>query len=345
MFEIQSRQQWVGSWSRWLSAVRRPAIHPAVPVRTYTASDGPWDVEIEDRITLAGRDHELSLRIYKPCAQGPLPVILFSHGVVAKREDYGPLGRFWASHGYLSIHPQHRDPMELTPKPSSFRRRFNEALKAPEMWRRRIGDLQLVLDSLHSRSSGSLGDLFHVETGRIGGAGHSSGADLMQLLAGAQAILPPPYGRLDVSDPRLKAALLLSPRGRDWMAPSRRCWRHADRPMMSMTGSHDLRARRRGGPSWQLEPIRFSPPGGKYGVNIDGANHLSFTLKIRDQTEVIAPRYRAAHANHGMIFDVIKVASLAFWDAHLKEDRAARAYLQTGGLDAFSNGAVQVECR
>jgi hypothetical protein len=46
-----------------------------------------------------------------------------------------------------------------------------------------------------------------------------------------------------------------------------------------------------------------------------------------------------------MIFDVIKVASLAFWDAHLKEDRAARAYLQTGGLDAFSNGAVQVECR
>jgi hypothetical protein len=66
---------------------------------------------------------------------------------------------------------------------------------------------------------------------------------------------------------------------------------------------------------------------------------------MRDQTEVIAPACRASDANHPAIFNSIKIASLAFWDAHLKEDAGAKAYLQSDGLCEFSEGGTQVECR
>jgi hypothetical protein len=168
---------------------------------------------------------------------------------------------------------------------------------------------------------------------------------MIQILAGLWLHLPPPYGKLRLHDPRVKAALLLSPRGRDWMVPSRRCWRDMRLPMMSMTGSHDLRPRRGRSASWQLEPIRFSPPGGKYGVHIDGANHLSFTLKMSDQTEVVAPAFRAPDADPSMIFNSIQVASLAFWDAHLKEDALALAWLRANPLHRASGGKVHIQCR
>jgi dienelactone hydrolase len=334
------------SWIRWLPTLDRPSAYwtSAAP-RSYTAVDGSYEIVIDDSICATQAQEQVPLRIYRPVGNGLFPVILFSHGIVAKRDDYNPLGRFWASHGYICIHPQHPDQHEDAEEGPKFRRRFSEAHKAPELWLRRINDLKLVLDNLHDTSAGSLGRLLNADIHRIGGAGHSCGADMIQVMAGVRLHLPPPMGKFRQVDDRLKAALLLSPRGRDWMAPSRRCWRQMKLPTMSMTGSHDLRARRRGGPSWQLEPVRFSPRGGKYGVNIHGANHLSFTLKMRDQTEVIAPACRASDANHPVIFDSIKIASLAFWDAHLKNDAGAKSYLQSDGLPEFSEGRTQIEYR
>ena len=40
------------------------------------------------------------------------------------------------------------------------------------------------------------------------------------------------------------------------------------------------------------------------------------------------------------IFDYVKMASLAFWDAYLKDDAKAREYLKSDALPAYSKGAL-----
>src|SRR5437867_10421359 len=57
----------------------------------------------------AQRDRAVPSKIYYPKnGDGPFPVILFSHGLGGSREGYEYLGRHWASHGYVSVHLQHK---------------------------------------------------------------------------------------------------------------------------------------------------------------------------------------------------------------------------------------------
>jgi len=43
------------------------------------------------------------------------------------------------------------------------------------------------------------------------------------------------------------------------------------------------------------------------------------------------------------VFNDIKIATIAFWDAYLKDDAKAKAYLQSGALPSYSRGAVRLE--
>ena len=55
------------------------------------------------------RQRQVPARIYLPAAElGPCPVIVFSHGLGGSRLGYSYLGRHWASHGYATVHVQHR---------------------------------------------------------------------------------------------------------------------------------------------------------------------------------------------------------------------------------------------
>src|SRR5581483_9906365 len=54
------------------------------------------------------RDRKVPVKIYYPqTGSGPFPVIIFSHGLGGSRDGYEYLGRYWASHGYVSVHLQH----------------------------------------------------------------------------------------------------------------------------------------------------------------------------------------------------------------------------------------------
>ena len=66
-------------------------------------------VQVADDIVLrdAGRGRELPIKVYYPLESGRYPLIIFSHGLGGSKEDYEYLGRYWASRGYVSIHPQH----------------------------------------------------------------------------------------------------------------------------------------------------------------------------------------------------------------------------------------------
>ena len=53
----------------------------------------------------------------------------------------------------------------------------------------------------------------------------------------------------------------------------------------------------------------------------------------------------ARAAQGEMILAYVNSASLAFWDAYLKSDLAAKRYLQSDALPRFSNGAVDLSRR
>jgi len=43
------------------------------------------------------------------------------------------------------------------------------------------------------------------------------------------------------------------------------------------------------------------------------------------------------------VFDYVKIASIAFWDAYLKDEPKAKAYLRSDSLVAYNNKSVTID--
>jgi len=127
---------------------------------------------------------------------------------------------------------------------------------------------------------------------------------------------------------------------------------------MYMTGTEDRGALESETPEWRRSAFDSTPPGDKYFVLINGANHLSFvggftlptaeeeSLDQRDpynnprNPQSVQPRSRENRfIQQRGIFDSIKIAAVAFWDAYLKGAPEAREYLDT---KLASRGGVTV---
>ena len=82
---------------------------PGLPAVAW-AKAGPFAVETASfDWTDAARNREVPVKIYYPKdGAGTCPLIVFSHGLGGSREGYEYLGRHWASHGYVSVHVQHK---------------------------------------------------------------------------------------------------------------------------------------------------------------------------------------------------------------------------------------------
>jgi len=61
------------------------------------------DFSILDRL----RQREIPLRVFLPPGRGPVPVVLFSHGLGGSRMGNEFLGRHWAARGFVVIFVQH----------------------------------------------------------------------------------------------------------------------------------------------------------------------------------------------------------------------------------------------
>ena len=122
--------------------------------------------------------------------------------------------------------------------------------------------------------------------------------------------------------------------------------------MMSVTGTHDRGAKRQG-PEWRMDPFKYSPLGGKYHVFMNDAHHFSFAGRLADGTTpagaalltvVLRRRSQLASAQReSEIQDYVKMASLAFWNAYLKGDRRAKAYLESNALADYAKGTLTVD--
>lgn len=212
-------------------------------------------------------------------------------------------------------------------------------------WRDRELDVKLVLDSLDELERQFPELRGKMDHSRIGVGGHSYGALTAMLIIGVRTFSNPP---LSLADSRVRAAVVMSPQG---TAANRglteQSWSDVHIPVMYMTGSLDRGATEAETPEWRKQAFQYSPPGDKYFALVSGARHTSFIGGFgRDTFEPIQPipqpigqtgnypqqypqqqRNNFGFASDRHVLQLIKITSLAFWDAYLKNDAKARELL------------------
>jgi pimeloyl-ACP methyl ester carboxylesterase len=161
----------------------------------------------------AVRNRAVPVRLYLPDSAvfgtKAVPLIVFSHGLGGSRNGYQYLGRYWAKHGYASMHVQHigsdnslwrGNPLGLTMRLTSAAQ-DSEAMARAKDVSFALTEL-LALPILEGR----------IDANRIVAAGHSYGANTTMLLVGAAVPRKTGAGNevLNLRDPRIKAAMLLS---------------------------------------------------------------------------------------------------------------------------------------
>jgi hypothetical protein len=152
----------------------------------------------------------------------------------------------------------------------------------------------------------------------IGMSGHSFGAVTTQGVSGQNF---PHYGTR-YTDTRITAAVAFSPSSRSRMGAPEENFGKVTIPWMLMTGTNDVAPIGNITVEDRLVVYPALPPGGKYELVLDGAEHSAFGDGVaRSHT---APR----NPNHHR---VILALSTAFWDSWLKADAAAKAWLEGQG--------------
>ncbi|MBN2308130.1 MAG: hypothetical protein JXR94_04120 [Candidatus Hydrogenedentes bacterium] len=297
---------------------------------------GPFTVCVADEVLLpdAARGKSVPLKVYFPEEAGVYPLVLFSHGAGDSNDGAAHLSWFWASHGYVCIHPTHgvdgaaRHRLSLVRTWRELRRWREEGAEA---WAGRVADLELILDRLDDVGARVPGLAGKIDRERIGVAGHSLGAYTALLVGGAELAAPDGAGPIRYTDGRVRAVVALSPPGVDERGLNVHSWCRMRLPVMIATGSRDVGLRGGQGVRWRTDAYRFAPPGDKYLLFIEGATHASF----------VGMPASGAPRNPGRpkpIMQYTRAATLAFWNAYLKGDPAGAAYLKSPALAESSGG-------
>lgn len=265
----------------------------------------------------ATRDRTVPVKVYLPAAKSPQPVVIFSHGLGGSRENSPYLGEHWAAQGYVAVFVQHPGSDESVWKEAEGAGRF-AALKAAaslKSFADRVGDIPFVLDRLEEWNAAEGHDLKgRLDLEHIGLCGHSFGAVTTQAMMGQRF-------RIDRSfaDPRLDAFFLMSPSASRTI-PSAEAFGHIAAPVLCMTGTKDgSPIRPDETPETRLETYASLPAGDKYQLVFEGGGHFAFsdTGFFDEQRQ---PHHHAA----------IQLLSTRFWDAYLKDDESAKAWLRSG---------------
>lgn len=271
------------------------------------------------------------------------PLIVFSHGAGGDSDAFPQLSKHWASHGYVVVHPTHSDSIRLRraqgEKLENIRNAAQQVVRKvrPE---ERVEDVKQVLDSIDEIEGliASQNGAVRINRDRIAVAGHSAGALTTQMIAGLRFT---GRGRLlvgdrDFSDPRVRAAIVISGQGLGRPALARDSWQLIRIPMMVYAGSEDYSPVSDETPAGRRHPFEFAPPGDKFLVFIEGATHGSYQGRLA--ARVIGEK---PPANTKYITDVVAFGTLAFLDAYLKDDAAARDYLSSDALAEYPGGRLE----
>lgn len=281
----------------------------------YSEASTAYNVSVHDVSWHdTARNRTLPLKIRVPQGARDTPVILFSHGLSSSREGGRLWGEHWAAFGYLVIHIQH---------PGSDNFANARVANSLTQYLARVQDVHFVLDELFRRHAAGELLVVHADLARIGMSGHSFGAQTTLAVAGMRLGESVENG-VKPLDARISAALAFSPtasgpESAESDYPSR--FGAIQVPFMTVTGTEDGDASSRGY-VWENRQIPFQhmPALGKYLLVLKGADHWVYGG--------VPGATRPVRAQDAAITRWARIATTAFWDAHLKSDMAARHQLE-----------------
>lgn len=286
------------------------------PLATSKAATEQKDLIVND----AKRSREIPIRIYLPADKTAAPVVLFSHGLGGNREGSAFLGKHWASRGYVAVFLQHPGSDDSVWKGVPLAERMIALKKAAGLkeFLLRVQDVTTVLDQLEIWNK----DSAHAFAGRfdmkhIGMSGHSFGAVTTQAVSGQL----PPIGR-GFTDDRVKAAVIMSPSG-PANGNTKQAFGSVKIPWMLLTGTKDNNPISGADPKTRLVVFSDLSPGSKYQLVLDNAEHSAFTERaLPGETAKRNPNHHRA----------LLAVTTAFWDSYLRNDDAARSWLDSDAV-------------
>lgn len=282
---------------------------------------------VRDKVVDHSRgNREIALKLYYPLAHSltHLPLVLWSHGLGGSIDGAAFISRFLTSHGYCVLHINHAgtDSSLWEGKPGHPWDIIKSTHIPRSMTLARFADVTFVLDSLSDILSRHPDIALHVDVKNIGMSGHSFGAMTTQVICGQQ--FPDEQGILqDYSDPRPRAGILYSPVPAFHVTGElpQRIYGSIDRPLFHMTGTED---------SSPVEGFDYTRRMDVYDHS-GKAERMMMILNDGDHMVYNGSRGKLGeNPNRAKHETFIKIAALAYWDAHLKNDKSAHAWL-TGG--------------
>ncbi len=294
---------------------RAPGVYDPL-AKMHTEKVVPLDLTIHDE----ARKRDIPIRVYRSGEIKSAPVLLFSHGLGGSCEMGLYLGEHWAARGYIAVflqHPGSDTSVWKGKRPGQIMAALKEAANA-ENFLLRAQDVPAVLDQLEVWNQDSKHELFGAfQLEQVGMAGHSFGAVTTQAVSGQTAA----RGRFNLTDPRIKAALPMSPSS-PTVGDAGSAFEKVGIPWLLMTGTQDVSVIGGATVESRREVYTALPLGGKYELVLDQAEHSVFTDRSLPGEKY--PR----NPNHHR---VILALSTAFWDAYLQKDEQAKAWLEGEG--------------
>jgi len=282
-----------------------PALHPS-----------HIDMAVHD----AARDREIPLRVYLPANTAPAPVVLFSHGLGGTRAGSVFLGEHWAARGYVAVFLQHpgSDDSVWKDTPAPDRMQAMREAASLQNFLLRVQDVPAALDQLalwNADKSNSLAGRLDMK--KIGMSGHSFGAVTTEAVSGETM----PVNGQAFTDPRIQAAIVFSPSAPHTLT-AEEAFDAVKIPWLLMTGTKDVAPIGNADLKSRLSVYAALHGAPKYEVVLFNAEHSVFTDRALPGDQ--EPR----NPNHHR---VILALSTAFWDAYLRGDAAALAWLNGTG--------------
>lgn len=319
-----------------LSSFIIPAAIAAEPT-TAAMPAAAVDTILGEWVDHARNGRILPYKIYLPARlNSAVPVILFSHGLGGTREGGAYLGRYWAAHGYVSVHLQHAG--SDAPSIRAARRagaddsQRNRA-SDPGAAIARFEDVPFALDrlALMNRDDPQLRGKFDLT--RVAMTGHSYGAHSTLAAAGRLSVTP--GGALSFREPRIKVAIALSPAAPRDMAEADHIYRDIRIPILHMTGTLDENPVNAADPITRQVPFRRIDGADQILVVFDGARHDTFGGRRTAEEAPKDPRFHL----------LIQEATTAFLDAKLRGDAKAKAWLEDGGFkrEMGPDGTIEIK--
>ena len=304
-----------------LAPLSRAADAPVAP--SYTS---PAIVEIGQLKTVwhdAARQRDVPVNIYYPVAGGPFPLIILSHGLGGSRDGLNYLGQFWAAHGYVCAQLQHIGTDQSVWADAKTMDQAQDDLKRAggdiENILNRPRDVSFSIDQLLKLNADEKSELKgKINADEIGVAGHSLGG-LTALLSAGQRAMGGGFA-LDLSDPRIKACVAMSA-PLNLNAPLSEQFANYKLPTFTLVGANDDTILDATIAHDQIYNAVNAPQ--QYLLILAGADHMTFAGQRFGLDE---PADAHDHA-------LIQTATLAFWQAQLKGNAAARNWLK----DDFKN--------